>query len=306
MSHFLTLVIVPQDSLDLEVEVRHRLAPYDINLQVESYFEECYCLNRLASRSAFDYAEQHAPRTLDEYRQLYDELRGKKPTWEQFTRAWQVVRDEAEQTHPRYQQFDPACEACQGSGTSNTTINSHGKWDWWQIGGRWTGALTQDYDPTKDIENQEWCDLCGGTGNRPDIQFYADPENIAATVYPVATNPSFAETSPPFLLLPLQMPQAGHQRVEWCNRCQGKGLRTKWPTQWKSFEGDIVPVQQIPATFCPYALVLPNGEWLEHEETVGVGIILREKDINRRWRQKVKETLAQYGDHIGVLVDCHG
>jgi hypothetical protein len=41
-------------------------------------------------------------------------------------------------------------------------------WDWYQIGGRWTGAL-DGYDPTKDPANQEPCRFCNATGKRTDM-----------------------------------------------------------------------------------------------------------------------------------------
>lgn len=40
-------------------------------------------------------------------------------------------------------------------------------WDWWTIGGRWTGTLDK-YEPHKDRANYEKCDLCNGTGLRND------------------------------------------------------------------------------------------------------------------------------------------
>lgn len=43
-----------------------------------------------------------------------------------------------------------------------------GWWDWYQIGGRWTGHLT-GYDPSADPANIEKCDLCRGTGVRRDM-----------------------------------------------------------------------------------------------------------------------------------------
>lgn len=42
-----------------------------------------------------------------------------------------------------------------------------GKWDWWQLGGRWTGEL-DGYEPEKDPANIELCDLCAGSGKRLD------------------------------------------------------------------------------------------------------------------------------------------
>lgn len=45
--------------------------------------------------------------------------------------------------------------------------NPNGKWDWWQLGGRWTGVWS-DYDPAKDPANHQTCWLCQGTGLRND------------------------------------------------------------------------------------------------------------------------------------------
>ena len=46
---------------------------------------------------------------------------------------------------------------------------STGWWDWFQIGGRWTGRLDNGYDPRTDPRNIETCRLCRGTGTRLDI-----------------------------------------------------------------------------------------------------------------------------------------
>lgn len=42
-------------------------------------------------------------------------------------------------------------------------------WDWYEIGGRWTGQL-DGYEPDKDPINYEKCDLCEGTGVREDME----------------------------------------------------------------------------------------------------------------------------------------
>ena len=48
-------------------------------------------------------------------------------------------------------------------------VRENAKWDWWQIGGRYTGHLTEAYNPSEDPANQERCWLCRGTGKRPDM-----------------------------------------------------------------------------------------------------------------------------------------
>jgi len=43
------------------------------------------------------------------------------------------------------------------------------RWDWWQIGGRYTGKFQPDYNPETDPANIETCHVCGGTGRRADM-----------------------------------------------------------------------------------------------------------------------------------------
>lgn len=84
------------------------------------------------------------------------------------------------------------------------------KWDWYQIGGRWTGALS-GYQPDEDPLNRETCDLCGGTGDR--ATWRNEP--------------------------------TANQHPTGCNGCLGKGVRSKWPGKWVRHEGDIVPTHTL-------------------------------------------------------------
>lgn len=85
--------------------------------------------------------------------------------------------------------------------------NPNKKWDWWQVGGRWTGLLSPIYDPNDDPNNTEVCALCQGTGMRRDAVGHKAR----------AENPDFK-----------------------CNGCEGNKISVKWPTQWKKFSGDQV------------------------------------------------------------------
>lgn len=111
--------------------------------------------------------------------------------------------------------------------------NEDGWWDWWQIGGRWSGHLS-GYDPETDPANQEVCDVCGGTGTRDWTGTNCTPEWIA--------------------------------ECNGCNGCNGTGVRTSWPTQWAMHDGDVMPVRlalaaiEASADKIPYRLV--GGEVL--------------------------------------------
>jgi len=77
--------------------------------------------------------------------------------------------------------------------------NPNATWDWWQLGGRYSGRLAAGYDPEKDPANMETCWLCDGTGKRDD--------EIGRQCR--AGNPEYT-----------------------CNGCQGKGHSVKWPSKW--------------------------------------------------------------------------
>ena len=84
-------------------------------------------------------------------------------------------------------EYEEDCDAC-----------ARHFFDWWQIGGRWSGFFDTGYDPEKDPANQEVCNLCDGTGTRPD-----------------------------------GIERFGEEWAKWCNGCngcQGTGVKTKWPT----------------------------------------------------------------------------
>lgn len=96
--------------------------------------------------------------------------------------------------------------------------NRQGIWDFFQIGGRWTGILS-GYEPDKDPANSEPCWICEATGKRQDA------------------------------------PRCGAGDLP-CNGCSGTGLAQKWPTQWAKHPGDIVacPIALTEAQ-TPYTLI---------------------------------------------------
>lgn len=48
--------------------------------------------------------------------------------------------------------------------------NPNKKWDWWTVGGRYSGKFKPWYDPETDPKHQEVCWLCRGTGKRTDVE----------------------------------------------------------------------------------------------------------------------------------------
>jgi hypothetical protein len=119
--------------------------------------------------------------------------------------------------------------------------NPNGRWDWWQLGGRWTGVWSAGYDPRKDPANRETCWLCGGTGLRSDERGNAWR----------AKNPSYT-----------------------CNGCgygedATPGIKLKHPNVWvKHPELDVVPVAALlkaDEEKLPYAIAAAPDVWLERK-----------------------------------------
>ena len=81
--------------------------------------------------------------------------------------------------------------------------NPDAKWDWWRIGGRYSGKLST-YEPQKDPANFQTCFLCGGTGMRN------DKLGIEART----ADPSYT-----------------------CNVCSGTGKDLKPASEWRYVEG---------------------------------------------------------------------
>lgn len=157
---------------------------------------------------------------------------------------------------PHQENYDEAADALTGH------------WDWWVIGGRWTGLLT-DYDPSEDPANIETCDLCGGTGDRASHRGESREQ----------------------------------QHSSGCNGCLGKGTRLKWPTQWAEYPGDVATGQAaLDADVTPYALVTPDGEfhvsekWNRKTHTF---------DETPGWAEKVREALREHATDRVIVVDYH-
>lgn len=185
MSHFLTVVLVPaaKNHEQAEAAVTELLAPYSENLEVPEYQKRCWCVGQLADDAAHDAADSVA--TWDQLRESFnqkypvsdgkhpfdlpeDEQEARDAAWTALIAPRVAAHEKALLGHPMAEKPDPDCTSCDGRGVYTSTSNPKAQWDWWQIGGRWTGTF-DGYDPNKDPANVETCDLCAGTGKRSDM-----------------------------------------------------------------------------------------------------------------------------------------
>lgn len=59
-------------------------------------------------------------------------------------------------------------------------------------------------------------------------------------------------------------------------------------------EDNIRPVAELVPDLLPFAIVLPEGRWIDWEGKA-----------EQAWREEVRELLAEHGGRIAVAIDCH-
>jgi hypothetical protein len=105
-------------------------------------------------------------------------------------------------------------------GSIFSTSNPNGFWDYYQIGGWYTG-IHDNYDPIKDPENFETCFLCHGTGFRID-----DAGRLARKEDPTYTCNGCGEYD--------------IENHKWTlSKDRKPGISVKYPTNWVKHDGDV-------------------------------------------------------------------
>lgn len=134
MSHY-TCVAIPGrgGSLDRLME------RYDENLVVPRYQKKCGCAthkhnlivsDKLAEKFGADYIEKKRAEAKEDW------------TDEQWKASIAPYLEERERLLKEPEPSpDAECEDCQGSGLRWSDYNPDSKWDWFQIGGRWSGEF---------------------------------------------------------------------------------------------------------------------------------------------------------------------
>lgn len=215
----------------------------------------------------------------------------------------------ATEAHPMHKKPDPDCQECGGTGKVMTTSNPDGQWDWYQVGGRWTGWLEPEYEPHMDPRNTEQCMLCvGHPGKRYfrkevlvepeglDAVFAQEEDGVHTVMRPTIVSDPLAEEVP-------------------CNGCDGTGIAQKWPTEWVS-HGDVQPIERYlellnteGVDVIPYALVTPDGTWHARAKMGWFGVTLEEKASQDEWADQVREIVAHTAETFpgtkATVVDCH-
>jgi hypothetical protein len=205
MSHFGILVVASDED-----ELKERMAPYYEGNEAPEYSEFEDLHDQVTDEWENGTETMYVLPGTNKFYRKWDEMCKVKRDDEGFGKkvGYEAVERSYKQTYTSIDNFADAYHGYQRheeTGRFGYWHNPDGYWDWYQIGGRWTGYLSpylKDgdgvYNPEEDPVNRVLCDFCDATGTRTDLE--------------------------------------GGPRE--CNACSGTGERALWPTQWKRVEVD--------------------------------------------------------------------
>jgi len=147
-------------------------------------------------------------------------------------------------------------------------------YDWFEVGGRWTGEHTRKYDPMNDPRNYKICRICKGTGIREDWA-WVDKHGKK------------------------------HFKDKWaeqcngCNGCDGTGQSLKW--HFKPFAGDVIKIEDVRDDLCCHTLIV-EGKIYDTQKWNN-----KSRTFEELWDGNVKNKLKELGKTKGfiVTVDYH-
>lgn len=267
MTHFMVGVIVPRLPQEaMNSKIAELLAPYSENLEVEEYDRECWCVNSEARKYGREMADKlvgnveerrdgfkvYAPvqglteqrkaalliKDWDTYNTLDEQIDAHWRTfnidyWQQYE---ETMRD-YEENHPRYNQPDTDCSSCNGKGAYRSEYNPDSKWDWYRIGGRFDGLVT---DNPQESDNG--------------FNFHPKHQTLVNNSVPVE-----------YIL---------------AQHAEGEEL------------------------FSAYALVTPDGKWIERGQMGWFGMSSGDKPENV-WEAERLNIYRKFRSYDLVILDCH-
>lgn len=141
--HSLVFVIVPASTQDIQSEVERLLAGSEADPQkhYQQFETPCSCIGRdalLRSYRVFD----ATPESTDLCARV-DQARadGDHTTAEALLLQRFLAVQASEKAQPDYRQLDTECTICQGTGLNLIDCDPSWHWDYWTIGGRWSGVF---------------------------------------------------------------------------------------------------------------------------------------------------------------------
>jgi hypothetical protein len=166
------------------------------------------------------------------------------------------------------------------------------RWDWWVVGGRFTGILDPSYDPDKDERNYSPCEYCEATGVTTQAvadKYPAYQEHVGKPCIQCAVD---HDGKP--------KPFPGRSR-NWHNVEQDSDVGTTDDILARRKELEATPYG-VPT----FAVVTPEGEWHERGHMGWFGITIDGKEADKDvWATAFWGLVEANKGQTATVVDCH-
>ena len=257
MSHYTVAVLHDRETQDID----DLLAPYSEELEVESYVSRTKTeMIESAKERVKDYNKNPSWYKDDEIRKMFINPYLEARTDEEYYRAERAnVEDNWDA------KFDD-------DGNELSTYNPKSKWDWYIIGGRWSGMLTRKGEDADDSMGYDSLPI-------KDIDFSRD-EVLYAKHYDWWVN------------------NIDNEVEEW------NDIYTK--EYYQETYNDAEDYANQNSQFGTFAILTPDGEWHERGEMGWFGFSSETPDEGRQWCNNYMDIINSVPDNYYMtIVDCH-
>ena len=304
MSHFVTLVIVPQDC-DHETEVARLLAPYDENLETAAHEVPCFCINSAAQGAGIAAASAQLG-NMDVQRRVFQQ----RPDYPDLPKEHRIgaIRNalwdgKLPTNLSILTRFGIALQ--DSDGRNRHVEDLHADWT------HWLDTVAQpEWDRVEKARESLW---------HEHIAPWLAAADVAEKAHLLYNQPS---------------PE--------CDACEGSGIListenddAKWDwwriggrwdgsmidqpassehgfnlgEQHQQLKYNCLPVAQLvergEATYYPFALVTPDGVWHEKATMGWFGMTSNESEESG-WQERVRTLYARYAEgYVAVSCDLH-
>jgi hypothetical protein len=153
--HSLVFVLIPSTAQDIKADVLRLLAGSDDDPTklFQQYQAPCGCIGFKASSDSYHIFESTSEGAdlllrLANARASHDRTTEEQLLLQRFIASRAIAKE-----HPAYRQPDLECELCHGTGSALESRDPKSQWDYWIIGGRWSGLFTDL--PSQDNDDEE-------------------------------------------------------------------------------------------------------------------------------------------------------
>jgi len=256
-------------------------------------------------------------------------------TEEEYREEWEKDKDKSVADYASFEEYMEGIgyDKDEATGQYGYWTNPNGKWDWYSVGGRWTGffRLKPDCDPENIMLGQSGAfrntPEQSGEGLRSDqarkeaidiegmreecrkvaIEKYDKFEKIVEGIDPPTK--TWEQTIDEFGEDNINQAQKAYNQHPWILAFRTSEMRSIWGDPVEKFfvynGGRAAYVQHaVNQAFAPFA-ILKDGQWYEKGKMCSFGMVADEKEAEE-WESQVNTLIDGLpGDTLITVVDCH-